>query len=800
MAQTDHFDKGMAKVAEGATRVSAVVTDRVNGIGSAMTSLGQLSGLGGTINSFVSKFTTAFSQVKAIVLGVTGSFMTVAETIIRPFTAVAGFFVNLGALIGKTLVMATVVVAINSAFSMIGAAISTTVNIVKTGLGLITGFVGAIVGAVFSVIGSVISTVASSIGSALSSLAGMISTTLGNAVTFLGGLVANIPIGGIGIAIGAVVVAATAGAAAFGLWAAGATIYAGAVAMIEAAAASLTVTLSGIGTSAAFGAFLLATPIGLGLIAGSFLAAGAAAIGFAMKLHSMAVDGAKSISDISKLARELGITTQSMAALSLGGADGAFSHGLLKMQRGIEDMSSASIAALAKIGLDANQLRGLDADVQLRRITEGFATLTDHGQQASVALGLFGKSGYDMMDTLAKGTVGLDMMAARAERFGLTFTASQAAAIRSANREWAGFGQALEGISRQAAVLFAPLWEWIGKIGGQVGEWLVTKFRDFASVAQAALPDIQRVAGQLWASMQSGIEYVTTAFTNMGASWGLTWTSISDFGLSVLAGVIVAFDRIGDTWSEVTTACRIAWLTFLNTIKEPFSVAVGFIIGVWKNFPAAWDVAQATMELAWIDFTKSFKERFLDAAKACRAAFLVMLTPGAAFAASLVGPNQAIAEANEKATRDALRARINAVADVGAAIRAEQARVRDGWIGDLAPEIANLNEALRGGVGNFADAMNALVAKWRLAMQDIRADVAAPIRMAPIDVSLNKSVTGSDATLAGSERAFSLLYGSKSNADFYQSQIANGVKKQNELTEKMTEVIRQLPRPRAANF
>lgn len=227
------------------------------------------------------------------------------------------------------------------------------------------------------------------------------------------------------------------------------------------------------------------------LIGGAALAAGVAVGGFALGLHALASHGAASIASLSQLSRQLGISTQAIATFAAGGIDpDAFGTATIHMQRALQDLGKEAQQALSALNLDPEALRAQSAEQQIRSIAGAFSGLTNQGERASVAMALFGRGGIAMIDMLSRGTAGLDAAAERAQRFGLTFTQAQADAVRAANREWRNFGMAFEGISRQAAGLFAPLWEAVGKVGGAIGETLVGMFR-------AAMPVMQEVIGWL---------------------------------------------------------------------------------------------------------------------------------------------------------------------------------------------------------------------------------------------------------------------------------------------------------------
>jgi hypothetical protein len=752
------------------------------------------------------------------------------------------------------------VVEVVTFFRAAGAVAVEAVSELASGIVSFLGTAWKIVSIEIRAFANVAGEVFSAVGAGVGKLATVVTSGLGDLFIFLGGLIANIPMAGLSIAIGTVAVLALTGAVS-GLIAAWGAL--GSLVSLPFAAIGMLATgiLPLLGSMAALAGSAVVAFAGFAIVPGIMLAATAAAAGLAVGLWNMASAGAQSISEISKLSRELGISTTAMAGLAMGGgAEGGFTHGLLHMQRGIEDMSAHALQALAKINLDPAQLRGQSADAQLRLITDGFSRLTDHGQQASVALALFGRAGYEMMDTLARGTAGLDRMAVTAQRFGLTFTESQAAAIRSANREWAGFGQAMEGIKRQAAVLFAPLWEWIGKIGGQVGEWLVGKFRDFASVAQAALPDIQRVAMNLWTSIQEGIGQATTWMQDLGTSWGLTWNSISDVALYALATVIVAFNNLPRTWSIITDTLQLGWLTFLQRIRSPLASAMGTVTGVWDALPSIWESMTLKLEAIWLRFWAKTKqgaiegaltlegitnpETWLRAGAAALAnadnsglsayeriqrssagivrqmgigaaeeidAWIADMEAGTSDIAGRIRQNinrnsgQFNIDLFPNAERDieALRARINGLPMIGnqfIGIGAALAGQFDGLGDALAAQFNGIGGALGGQFAAALDDAQRMFNQWQANARRGVNQIAAQATNLGINVNMTRAVTGHEAALAGSERAFSLLYNRGGTENYFQRLQLERQTEIRDLERQQLAALNRAPVIRRANF
>jgi hypothetical protein len=419
-----------------------------------------------------------------------------------------------------------------------------------------------------------------------------------------------------------------------------------------------------------------------------------------------------------------------------------------------------------------------------------------------------------MMDILEQGSAGLDQLTERAERFGLTFSESQAQAIRRANFEWKGLSLAMEGIERQAAIMFAPLWEWLGKIGSEVGGYLVDQFKTFAEFVKVAMPDIQRVFSNLWEIIQTGIQRVTQFIQNAGAQWGLSFDSLADAGLTALATIVVVFEDLPRSWDVVKTALQIGWLSFLNFIKPHFVTAIGGIIGIWRSLPAVWDNVVLGLKRTFLQFlrdtlvdTMSWANMILtytDPARLGRAA--------ADAAAQGVNMHDLI---SQRAREEVLNMRMvrdwdNALRNLGLAgqnqagliaanIRREQERLGElPWLRGLDEQIDRLQGNLRGNLGDMGASIADLIERWRGAMRPRANPLAPPEALQPQSITMTRAISGHEAALEGGEKAFSLLFGSSSNQNFYQKATMEAVRRGNVDLAAMRRAFEQAPPIRRA--
>lgn len=254
------------------------------------------------------------------------------------------------------------------------------------------------------------------------------------------------------------------------------------------------------------------------LVGGAFAALPDTGEGFVKWLR----EGMADIVDLTKAAQRLNVTTEALAGLQLaaGSSSEAMEKGLFKLSRQLGDAATGGREAgqvFEGLGLDAAQLAALPLDKTLGLLSDKFRSLASPAERAYLAYQLFGKSGYELLPVLARGSAALDAAAEKAKSFGASFSSIDAAGVIRAQRAFAQIDLALKGIQRQAAIAFAPVlgavaekfssifegqngfrdfWqqaaEWAAKAGAVVLEWLdaaIVKLKELGGWLQEMIGD-----------------------------------------------------------------------------------------------------------------------------------------------------------------------------------------------------------------------------------------------------------------------------------------------------------------------
>lgn len=147
---------------------------------------------------------------------------------------------------------------------------------------------------------------------------------------------------------------------------------------------------------------------------GGLAAAGSAMLAPLLGLSTAAISTG---SDIADMAARLNTSTEAVqgfayAASLAGGSIEDVEKSLAKMQQSIASGDTI-------IGVDTNQLLGMDMVDQVKVFADAIAAIEDPAQQTAAALDIFGKSGRKMLPFLRQGSAGIDKMFARARKIGI---------------------------------------------------------------------------------------------------------------------------------------------------------------------------------------------------------------------------------------------------------------------------------------------------------------------------------------------------------------------------------------------
>jgi hypothetical protein len=280
---------------------------------------------------------------------------------------------------------------------------------------------------------------------------------------------------------------------------------------------------------------------------------------------------AQAVDRTSKLAQQLGFTYGEMAGLGLAaqlaGTDletvGAAVTRTNAAFANAAAGSKTAIAAFERIGLSVNDLNGLSAEEQFRKIGAAIADLPNESEQAAAAIALFGRSGAQLLPLFQQGAQGIAQARAEAEKFGLALTNAQAGNIEAMNDAFTRARAAVEGVVQQVVAYLAPAIEsvttafsdLIGGIGGAnigqfIGEGILQGARFFAQIADQFVAGAGAVfeylggVGNVWRGIWGVADRVAQFLYGVGEFWRSVFLGISAAITSVAATLTTAAGQI----------------------------------------------------------------------------------------------------------------------------------------------------------------------------------------------------------------------------------------------------------------
>ena len=186
------------------------------------------------------------------------------------------------------------------------------------------------------------------------------------------------------------------------------------------------------------------------------------------------------IDEMAKKASRLGITSQSLKALSysaeLAGASANVMNDVLKtLQKNMGDaaMGTGEAAASLKVlGLDADKLAGMSVDDQFKMISEAISKIENPALQAALAAKIFGESSQEVLDVIRGGNDALEENEKRLKHLQGTTDATDDKAVADMFDAWTDVKMAIEGVWEQLSIMLAPALEWIGHVLAEMIAWV----------------------------------------------------------------------------------------------------------------------------------------------------------------------------------------------------------------------------------------------------------------------------------------------------------------------------------------
>lgn len=284
--------------------------------------------------------------------------------------------------------------------------------------------------------------------------------------------------------------------------------------------------------------------------------AGMASIDALQAFRQMTREAVNTVGSLGEVAQQLGVTTDALqefryVASQTGIEEGEIDKALQRLTRTLGELrepTKQQAAALAKLGLTAKDLVGLDASAALSVFADAFNKLPDAAARSAVGFDLMGRSFQTLLPLLAEGSKGIQEMIAQAREAGIILTrqeieqADQAAdAIEAIDRKVAARQASMLARNGDTLVKFETIWgEAKIKVIGHIvkiaeafdtlvnGSWW-ERLGVLANASSAAMLGIPKAASEMAAKVGQWVREMVLSIANwLGAQLDKVWTNVEN--------------------------------------------------------------------------------------------------------------------------------------------------------------------------------------------------------------------------------------------------------------------------------
>lgn len=248
---------------------------------------------------------------------------------------------------------------------------------------------------------------------------------------------------------------------------------------------------------------------------------GAAAVAGGAAMFKIASDTAQSRDEITKMSRELGVSTEHLSgmnhALQLGGTDlKTYDKALSKLSRKIVDADlglSTAKQGFTDLGLSIKDSNGVlkTSEELVFEVADKFKDMPDGVLKSAKAQEIFGKSGKNLINTLNQGAEGMRGQMKEAEKLGLVFD-------KVAGEEAEKFNDTLLRLKQTGAGTFA-----------EMGEELIPLVTETMESLTDTMVTLKPVVSDLFAKMLMGVQFILPHVENLALGFGGLLEDMSEF-------------------------------------------------------------------------------------------------------------------------------------------------------------------------------------------------------------------------------------------------------------------------------
>jgi hypothetical protein len=236
--------------------------------------------------------------------------------------------------------------------------------------------------------------------------------------------------------------------------------------------------------------------------------------------------------------------------------------------------SKSAQAALAAVGVTAEQLSALSVEERMLAIAQGLSQIADPSERASVAMDLLGKSGANLLPMMEDGAAGVASLMAEADALGLTLSGPQAEAAAKFDDAFAKLSATFSTFSKIVGTALAPV---------------LANLMEGIAAAIPTLTQFAQIAGNIVISAISrayqAISTLAAGFAPLLQGARDTFGAITDALASedyALAGRVL-WASLKTVWLEGTAGLNREWLAWKSGFVQVFADAMASLKSTWAT-------------------------------------------------------------------------------------------------------------------------------------------------------------------------------------------------------------------------
>lgn len=331
----------------------------------------------------------------------------------------------------------------------------------------------------------------------------------------------------------------------------------------------------------------------------------------ASSFQSLVVGSASAVAAIDDLSNRTGVSSTALQAYQFaadqsGVSIETFGKSLQKLTINLGEAqtgNASAIKAFTDLGLSVQELSTLEPQVAFEKVAAAIAELPNPAQQAAAAVGLFGKSGIDLVPVFQEGAGFLKEMREEAERLGTVLSEDQVGALAGLDDSIAKVSSAFRGLTGRVVAELAPA---LTAAADQLSTFLGSlDAREIVGGLSASLGSLTDVASGLGSAFQLVAAVFTplaeTVFPVVATTLGFLVRNIEGAALGALlaAGAYAGYSLSAVTAAGATAAFTAALRGLLASTGIGLLVVIlGAAAGAFLEWATAGDAATADVSEA----------------------------------------------------------------------------------------------------------------------------------------------------------------------------------------------------------